>query len=118
MKTILLTGASGFIGAHVAGRLLSAGFKIIAPVREQSHEKVAHLAQQKNFSVLTGAFYDPAFLLQLKEKIDVILHFASIRGEGSGDAKTYQDCTCGHHNGQQQMIEADMMLSEITGNSS
>jgi len=90
MKTILLTGASGFIGSHIAKKLLSENHKVIAPVRLHSQDKLNKLTKFENFKILSGDFYDANFLKQISEKIDVVLHFASIRGEGGGDEKEYK----------------------------
>ncbi|MCF7971115.1 MAG: NAD-dependent epimerase/dehydratase family protein, partial [Methylococcaceae bacterium] len=36
MKTVLLTGATGFLGSHIAKALLDNNFKVLAYCREQS----------------------------------------------------------------------------------
>jgi len=90
MKTVLLTGASGFIGRHLAIRFLEDNYRVIAPVRKESLNKVEKLTENKNFVMLSGEFYDAQILERISDKIDVILHFASIRGEGGGDKDTYR----------------------------
>lgn len=90
MKTILVTGVSGFIGAHMAERFLGSGYKVIAPVRQKSLPKIERLTNSDNFSAISGNFYDQHLLERISENIDVILHFASIRGEGGGDDNAYQ----------------------------
>lgn len=88
---ILLTGVSGFIGGHVAARLLQEGYEVYAPVRTPSKEKIRLLLQHKNLIFLEGDFYNPGILQTLQnKKIDAILHFASIRGAGNGRADEYE----------------------------
>ncbi len=90
-KNILLTGISGFIGRQIAAGLLENGFRIFAPVRRQSKEKIFPLSQHKNLVLPEGNFYNPKLLQTLQnEKIDAILHFASIRGAGSASQADYQ----------------------------
>jgi len=90
-KNILLTGASGFIGQNITMELLKAGFRIFAPVRKQSIEKAGPLHTHKNLVLLEGDFYNPKILETLQnEKIEAILHFASIRGAGKAEAKEYE----------------------------
>jgi nucleoside-diphosphate-sugar epimerase len=90
MKTVLITGASGFIGGHMARRFLTDNYKVVALIRKESLNKVEKLAEFENFTLLNGNFYEQQTLDQITDKIDVILHFASIRGEGGGDKKTYR----------------------------
>lgn len=90
MKTIFLTGASGFIGSNIAQKLLEYNYKVIAPVRQISIEKIDHLKKFENFECITGDFFETKVLGQVSEKIDIILHFASIRGEGAGNKDYYQ----------------------------
>lgn len=90
METVLLTGVSGFIGSHIARKLLDENFRVIAPVRKSSLKKTEDLQKYSNLKIITGDFYNTDLLQQISEKIDVVLHFASIRGEGAGSEKDYQ----------------------------
>jgi len=90
MVTVLLTGVSGFIGFHIAKKLLEENIRVIAPVRKQSIEKTVILQKYNNFKFIEGDFYNTDILKQISDPIDIILHFASIRGEGAGDEKEYQ----------------------------
>ena len=77
IKTVLLTGASGFIGSHIRARLLAEKrFKLVSVVRNKS----AFLATERE-AVIQGDFYDPSVLKSIREPIDVIIHCAAIRGE-------------------------------------
>ncbi len=85
-KTILLTGASGFIGRNLARQFLKKEHVIFAPVRPQSRTKIAELESFKNFRVLEAPFYD----LHLNQKVDVIIHSAAIRGAGQAKDDEYR----------------------------
>ena len=37
-KTVILTGASGYVGQHILGELLDQNYKVIAIVRSQNHQ--------------------------------------------------------------------------------
>jgi len=88
MTTVLITGVSGFIGSHIAKKFLDMDFQVIAPIRPQSMWKVDELKKNGNFKAISGDFYDRTVLGQINQGIDAVLHFASIRGEGS-DKKLY-----------------------------
>ena len=88
--TVLLTGASGFIGSHLAGVLLQEGYSVYAPLRAESFDKTNVLCSYENFHPLKGLFYDSAVLNDVTETIDFVLHLAAIRGGGRADEATYQ----------------------------
>ena len=92
MKKILLTGASGFIGYHVAQHLLQSNYQVIAPVRKISLNKptVAALKQQ-GLKVIEGEFYDSTLLSRAaRYTFDAIVHLAAIRGEQGYRYKEYR----------------------------
>ncbi len=79
------------MGRHVATELLRAGYRVFAPIRKQSIQKAEPLKIHKNLILLEGDFYDLKRLETLQsEKIEAILHFASIRGAGNGSAADYE----------------------------
>jgi len=90
MKKILLTGASGFIGYHVAACLLRNKHQVIAPVRSGSVKNISRLKDQ-GLQVIEGDFYSedvlkPAF----DESLDGVIHLAAIRGEQDVSSSIYQ----------------------------
>ncbi len=88
--TILLTGASGFMGRHVLKQLLNAGHTVIAPVRESSANKVAE-KPGAHFTLIKGDFFDDAVLQEAAAlKPETIIHMASVRGAGQGDNALYE----------------------------
>ncbi len=83
MTSILLTGASGFIGFHTAVRLCGEGYKVFAPIRSGAlqNDNVQRL-KSKGVRIIEGDFFDQKILKQIcSEKIDAVVHLAAIRGE-------------------------------------
>ncbi len=73
---ILITGVAGFLGSHLADRLLADGHEIIGMDNfiTGSADNIAHLAGNEKFS-----FYkrDVSNYIFVPGKVDAILHFAS-----------------------------------------
>ncbi len=90
MKKILITGASGFIGFNITKKLLENGYSIIAPVRKVSVNKLDELKIFSTLKIIEGNFYNSSLLNKISDKIDLILHFASIRGAGVAGDDTYK----------------------------
>jgi len=86
MTTVLLTGASGYIGKHIALQLLEAGYTVRASVRSNAKADevvaalTAHLSDATAMSRLTFVHLDltsdDGWTAAL-EGIDVLLHTAS-----------------------------------------
>ncbi|APF17860.1 NAD-dependent epimerase/dehydratase [Caldithrix abyssi DSM 13497] len=87
---VLLTGASGFMGKNVAEYLLKSGFKVTAPVRKESLQRISPLKSYARFNAVGGAFWDIVALKALEETPDVIVHLAAIRGAGKASARAYE----------------------------
>lgn len=86
---ILLTGSSGFIGSYVLRRLLSENHEIIIPIRIRS--KPPEITGNHHPIVIWGDFFEKSLLQKLEEyHPEVIIHLASIRGEGKGSSEIYQ----------------------------
>ena len=89
---ILLTGATGFIGSHVAERLLNdQSFRVVAIVRKKRDHKNMENLQRKGVLLVEGAFYDKTLLETVFSDypIKYVVHLAAIRGEGSGTKEDY-----------------------------
>lgn len=81
-KTVLITGATGFIGRHVTEHLLKAGAKVYAIVRKDSRN-LGLLPKGDNLTVLFGSLGDADDVLSAEgfyeengPKADIFLHLA------------------------------------------
>lgn len=89
----LLTGATGFIGSHVAERLLLDGtWPVIAIVRGgRGYKNTAELAG-KGVILVRGCFYEPDLLKSIFTSFPIrnVIHVAALTGEGKGCQKEYE----------------------------
>lgn len=79
MKTVLITGAAGFIGSHLVDRFLNDGYHVIAVdnfLTGNADNLKAH-ASQANFQFIEHDICRPLTLPTLKENLFAVLHFAS-----------------------------------------
>lgn len=74
-KRIVITGATGFIGRNVAGRLLEEGAEVYALVRPESPQRNL-LPVHGDFHVLPGTLDTAADSLSVLDRADGFLHFA------------------------------------------
>lgn len=74
--TILLAGAAGFIGSHLADRLLHDGHDVIGVdcFITGSEDNLAHLAGHPSFRLLRQDVCEP---LNLDEKVELVMNLAS-----------------------------------------
>jgi UDP-glucose 4-epimerase len=71
---IFMTGATGFIGSHVAYRLLGAGHELVAIARNPS--KTPSLAQHPKVRRVAATLYDDAIIAQNLEGCEACVHVA------------------------------------------
>ena len=76
MQRILITGAAGFLGSHLADRFLTEGYEVIGVDNfvTGSPQNIAALQQNEGFSFL---HHDISTPLYVGEELDGVLHFAS-----------------------------------------
>jgi UDP-glucuronate 4-epimerase len=85
---ILLTGAAGFIGSHLAERLLAEGDEVTgldafdetlypASIKERN---AAALAQDAKFTLVRGTIEDAALLGEVAPGHDLVVHLAALAG--------------------------------------
>ena len=75
-KTILITGAAGFLGSHLCDRYIAEGFYVIGMDNYITGDKdnIKHLLNHSNFEFIE---HDVTSYISLAKPIDYILHFAS-----------------------------------------
>ena len=75
-KTILITGAAGFLGSHLCDRFIDEGFRVIGMDNFITGDKdnIQHLFDHSNFHFIE---HDVTNHIDIEESIDYILHFAS-----------------------------------------
>lgn len=90
--TVLLTGASGFLGIHIAQRLLEEGQRVRAFVRTPAklHEHLASLGvdpDDPRVEVFTGDMTDPAAVHEAASGCDQAVHAAATYSYRRADAE-------------------------------
>ena len=75
-KTILITGAAGFLGSHLSDRFIKEGFRVIAMDNLITGDlmNIAHLMDHENFEFVN---HDVTKFIDIEGPLDYILHFAS-----------------------------------------
>lgn len=75
-KTVLITGAAGFLGSHLADRFIAEGYEVIGMdnLITGSLSNIEHLFALKNF---TFYHHDVSKFVHVPNHLDYILHFAS-----------------------------------------
>ncbi len=75
-KTVLMTGAAGFLGSHLCDWFIDRKFQVMAVdnLLTGSKRNIAHLTKNKNFKFLNHNISQP---LKVIGPVDYVLHFAS-----------------------------------------
>src|SRR5947209_8062121 len=85
-RTILITGGAGFIGSHLADKLISSGYHVcvLDTLSEQVHGETTlrpdYLAPEVD--LLLGDVRDPVTVRSALRGVDAVYHFASRVGVG------------------------------------
>ena len=80
-QTILVTGADGFIGSHLAEMLVGKGYKVKALSQYNSFNNWGWLEDVKcleHIEVLTGDIRDPHYCKHITKDVDIIFHLAAL----------------------------------------
>lgn len=80
-KTILVTGADGFIGSHLVERLVDEGARVRALVLYNSFNSWGWLDDSKcrdQIEIVAGDVRDPHFCRSLLKGVDVVFHLAAL----------------------------------------
>ena len=87
MKRILLTGCAGFIGYHLAKRLLSDSYIVIGIDNMNSYydvslkeSRLSGLIEEPNFSFINQEISSESLLSLIPEDIDIIINLAAQAG--------------------------------------
>ena len=75
-KTVLITGAAGFLGSHLSDRFINEGFKVIGMdnLITGDVKNIEHLFREPNFEFVE---HDVSNYVHVAGKLDYVLHFAS-----------------------------------------
>lgn len=81
-KVALITGGAGFIGSHLAERLIQEGFKVVAldNLSTGSRDNLANIQDSPCFRLVVGDVSNEHELAPLVEQADIIFHLAAAVG--------------------------------------
>ncbi|HVD60953.1 MAG TPA: GDP-mannose 4,6-dehydratase [Gemmatimonadaceae bacterium] len=79
---VFITGGAGFIGSHLADRLLERGDEVVVldDFSSGSSDNIAHLQANPRFECITGSADDPEAVAPLVRRTDAIVHLAAAVG--------------------------------------
>ena len=80
-KTVLVTGADGFIGSHLTEMLVARGYRIRALCQYNSFNNwgwIEDVDCLEQIDVLTGDIRDPHFCKQITKGVDIVFHLAAL----------------------------------------
>jgi UDP-glucose 4-epimerase len=78
----LITGGAGFIGSHLADRLIARGDSVVAldDLSTGSLDNVAHLKDEPRFRLEHGSILDPDIVRRLTAEANAVVHLAAAVG--------------------------------------
>jgi len=81
-KVALITGGAGFIGSHLAERLIREGFKVLAfdNLTTGSRSNLSRIIGHPNFEFVLGDITNEEQLSRLVKKSDIVFHLAAAVG--------------------------------------
>jgi UDP-glucose 4-epimerase len=81
-KSALITGGAGFIGSHLAERLLADNWEVFAldDLSTGSERNVAHLRARRDFHLIVDSVLKSSVVNELVHRCDVVFHLAAAVG--------------------------------------
>jgi nucleoside-diphosphate-sugar epimerase len=81
-KSALITGGAGFIGSHLAERLLADNWEVFAldDLSTGSERNVAHLRKRRDFHLVVDSVLKSSVVNELVHRCDVVFHLAAAVG--------------------------------------
>lgn len=78
----LITGGAGFIGSHLAERLLDLGHTVLVldDLSTGSIDNIAHLKAAKRFSYVVDSVRSEPLLAEMIDRSDIVFHLAAVVG--------------------------------------
>lgn len=78
-KKVLITGAAGFIGSHLAEDLIESGYsvKIIDDFSSGNVNNIIGLFNYRNFKMIRGSITQKELVMKATSDVDIILHLAA-----------------------------------------
>jgi UDP-glucose 4-epimerase len=79
---VLITGGAGFIGSHLAERLIAGGSSVLAldDLSTGAMANIEHLIGQRGFEHRIGSVMDSPLITELVDRCDVTVHLAAAVG--------------------------------------
>lgn len=79
---VLITGGAGFIGSHLAERLLAIGEKVLVldDLTTGSMANIEHLVDHEHFDYRIGSALDSPLVVELVDRADLTVHLAAAVG--------------------------------------
>ena len=79
---ILITGGAGFVGSHLADKLINEGHEItvIDDLSTGQYSNVEHLEGEKNFRLIIDTVLNEKLMEELIRETDRVFHMASAVG--------------------------------------
>jgi NADH dehydrogenase len=110
MSTVLVTGASGFVGSHVVPELLAGGHRVVALVHSAASGQLVleRLPPdlRGNVELRQGDVNDPASIVSALAGVDAVVHLVAIARDRSGGRDLARINTDGTHNVIEAMTTA------------
>jgi NAD dependent epimerase/dehydratase len=80
-KTVLVTGADGFIGSHLVELLVAKGYKVKALAQYNSFNHwgwLEDISCKDRIEIVCGDIRDPHFCRHITQNVDIIFHLAAL----------------------------------------